>query len=95
MDLQIEKLNDNYLFKMLDLSFQFYDYSLEKEKYEEDIDSFIQEFSSNIKSSETKFFLNFFIEFIEKNLSVDEKFLKDQLEKISKFILFRTQTKFD
>jgi hypothetical protein len=95
MDLQIEKLNDNYLFKMLDLSFQFYDNSLEKEKYEEDIDSFIQEFSSNTKSNETKFFLNFFIEFIEKNLSVDEKFLKDHLEKISKFILFRTQTKYD
>lgn len=88
-NLNLEKYDENYIFKLMELSFKYYDANIEKDKYEDDVDSFISEFNM-YKSNETKANLKYMIEFIEKYWNIEEFYLEENLKVLSKIvILFR------
>lgn len=83
-NLNLSGYSENYNFHLIDLSFQYFDSSLLKEKYEEDVDLFIQEFS-NYKQTETKLNLKLLVEFIERLSNSEESFLEENLKILSNF----------
>ena len=89
---------DNYLNQLINLSFSYYDCHNDKEKFENSINNFIEEFSSNIKPNLIKNHLKFFIDFIEKFSSADSKFIENSLLNLNlknDFIdLFKNMLKF-
>ncbi len=80
--LNLEKYNENYVYKLIDMCFQFFDSHIDKEKYEEDIDNFIREFSE-VKPNDTKFNIKSIVEFIEKYANAEENYLEENMRMIS------------
>ena len=84
--LNLENYSENYIYKLIDLCFLYFDSNLDKSKYEEQIDEFINNFKE-AKSAETKMNIKLMIEFIQKFSNSYEVFLKQNLESISMTIL--------
>jgi hypothetical protein len=84
-NLNLSNYTENYNFQLIDLSFQYFDSNQEKEKYEEVVDLFIQEFS-NYRPAETKLNLKLLVEFIERLSNAEESYLEENLRCFSKFL---------
>lgn len=77
-----EKYSESYNFKLIELAFLFFNSSIKKEQYEEEVEQFITE-NQEFKPNETKFNLKFLIDFIEKNLNIEESLLDEYLTGLS------------
>ena len=84
--LNLENNSENYVYKLIDLCFLYFDSNLDKSKYEEQIDEFINNFKE-AKSAETKMNVKLMIEFIQKFSNADEVYLRQNLDSISMTIL--------
>lgn len=84
--LNLENYSENYIYKLIDMCFQFYDSYIDKEKYEYDIDEFIKEFNQ-YKPNETKLNIKLMVDFIERFSNAEESYLEENLKQIS-IILF-------
>jgi hypothetical protein len=76
--LNLANYKENYIYKLIDLSFQFYDSHIDKEKFEEDIDLYIREFPE-FKPNETKLNIKSLTDFIEKYSNAEESYLEENL----------------
>jgi hypothetical protein len=81
--IDLEQFSDNYVVKLISLSFQYYDLNIDKDKYEEDVDGFIEEFVE-YKPSQAKTNLKFIMDFIEDYSCSSDESLKENLEKLGK-----------
>ena len=81
-NLNLSPYSENYNFQLIDLAFQFFDSNQDKEKYEEDVDLFIQEFSE-YKPAETKLNLKSLVEVLEKLSNAEEIYLEENLRAFS------------
>jgi len=83
--INLENYNENYIYKLIDLSFQFFDSHIDKEQYEEQVDNFIHEFNQ-YKPTDSKNNVKFIIDFIEKYSNSEENFLEENLKLLSIFL---------
>jgi hypothetical protein len=74
--------SDSYNFKLIELAFQYFNSNLRREKFENDVEGFISEFNQ-YKPNETKINLKFLIEFLEKNLNIEDSVLEEFLTVLS------------
>ena len=74
--------SDSYNFKLIELAFQYFNSNLRREQFENDVEEFISEFRE-YKPNETKINLKFFIEFLEKNLNIEDSVLDEYLTVLS------------
>ena len=82
--LNMNNYSEDYNTKLIELSFKYFDTQIDKEKFENDAEIFIREFN-NYKPVDTKLNFKLFVEFIEKNSSLDENILNENLKSISKW----------
>lgn len=87
--IDLSKYDEAYLYRLIELSFIYFDSFTDKDKYEEDIEDFISNFASQAKSNETKTNIKFLIDFIDKYSNADANFIEESLRAISK-IFFKT-----
>ena len=74
---------EDYLIKLIEISFKYYDYYIDKENYEGEISEFMSEFKDkDIRVQNMKNHLKFFIDFIDKYSSSDVKFINQSLSSI-------------
>jgi hypothetical protein len=93
--IDFENYDENYVYKLIELSFSYFDSHLEKESYEENVEIFIKEFSNDYKTFETKGNLKFLIDFIEKYYNADNNFIDENLKTTSMilYLLFMDEIK--
>lgn len=89
----LEKYEENYNYRLIQLCFQYFDTNLEKENFEENVEVFIKEFAA-YKTVETKNNIKSLIEFIQDFSRYDNKVLNENLKNLSKiFINYRIKAK--
>jgi hypothetical protein len=81
-----DSYSERFIHKLFELCFEYFNTHNDKDKYEEDVEDFIKNFSE-YKPIEIKFNFKFLIEFIDRNASSDDKFLKENLRSMSKILL--------
>jgi hypothetical protein len=80
-NVNFEKLSDIYNFKLIELTFQHLNLSIDKETYEESVEEFIKE-NNELKSNDTKYYLKFLIELVENNFTKEDKYFVDYLNSL-------------
>lgn len=73
------KLDDNFISKLINLSFSYYD--LSNTNFEESVQEFVENSTSQIKSSEINILLKYLIDLIAKE--VDDSSISDSLQNIN------------
>ena len=71
-----EKYTDEYLNQLILLSFSYFDYHIDKEKYQRGLENLTSNFGSIIKPQLIKIQLKYLIDFINKYSNADGKFIE-------------------
>ena len=73
------KYSDEYLNNLIILSFSYFDHHIDKDKYQNDLETFTSNFGSIIRPQLIKIQLKYLIDFIDKYSNADGKFIENFL----------------
>ena len=71
--------SDEYLNNLILLSFSYFDHHIDKDKYQNDLETFTSNFGSIIRPQLIKIQLKYLIDFIDKYSNADGKFIENFL----------------